>query len=71
MQRLLMRYISGAARVLCVQKERLQTVADAVAYAEDTTWADAATYGPAEEQEDGALVRTATLPIAIRMIEVR
>lgn len=71
MQRKLFRYVSGAVRVLCIEKEALQTVADPTRLVELTYWPGEATYGPEEGQEDGATVRTATLPIAIRRNEVR
>lgn len=71
LQRLLTRYIAGAMRVLCVMKEALQTNADPTRTVMLVTWAEAATYGPDVEQQEGALVRTAVLPIAIRQYEVR
>lgn len=71
MLKLLYRYIAGAARVLCVTKEALQTVADPTRYASMCAWVGDAEYGPSVEQEEGALVRTATLPISIRMFENR
>ena len=71
MLKLLERYISGAVRVLCVTKEALQTSADPTRVVELVTWAEPATYGPEVEQEDGAVVRSATLPIAVRRREAR
>jgi len=73
LQRILMRYVCGAMRVLAVMKYGLETTADPVAFAgvELVTWAEPATYGPEEEQEDGLVVRTATLPISIRRREAR
>lgn len=68
-QKLMLRYISGAARVLCVQHEALDTVADPTRLVELVSWVNQATYGPEAEQQDGTLMRTATLPIAIRRIE--
>lgn len=70
-QRLLHRYISGAVRVLCVMKEALQTKSDSTRLVELVTWAGEATYGPEVEQETGAIVRSATLPISIRRREER
>lgn len=69
MQDHLFRYIAGAMRVLCLKKEGLQTTADPTRYAETTVRAGPATYGPVGGQEDGAVVRTATLPISVRMSE--
>lgn len=71
LQKFMHRYIAGAARVLCVMKEALQTAADSTRYAEVVTWTEPATYGPEEEQDDGSLVRTATLPISVRRREAR
>jgi len=71
MQALLARYINGAMRVLCVRHEALDTTADPTRYVELVTWAEPATYGPDVEQEDGAVVRSATLPIAVRRREAR
>jgi hypothetical protein len=71
LQRLLSRYVAGAARVLCVLKESLQTALDTDRYAEITRWLEPAVYGPEEEQEGGEVVRTATLPITVRTSEVR
>lgn len=71
LQKFMHRYIAGAARVLCVMYEALQTVADPIRYAELVTWAEPATYGPEEDQGEGTLVRTATLPISVRLTESR
>ncbi len=71
LQRLMHRYVNGAMRVLCVVYEALQTVADPTRHVEIVTWAGPATYGPEMPQEDGAVVRTATLPIDIRRREAR
>lgn len=76
LQSLMHRYINGAMRVLCVTKEGLQTSADPVYFDSPTAtticeWFDPATYGPLEVQDDGVMVRTATLPIHVRRIEAR
>jgi len=74
LQKLLHRYVVGAVRVLAIKKNGLETVADPTRWGSPgittmTTWAERATYGPEAEQEDGAIVRTATLPIDVRRIE--
>lgn len=71
LQKLMHRYVNGAMRVLCLMKEALQTSADNVRFLELVEWAEAATYGPEEAQGDGAIVRTATLPISVRRREER
>lgn len=71
LQRLLFRYVTGAVRVLCIMKDALQTTLDPARFVERTTWAGEATYGPEVEQEDGAIVRSATLPIHVRRREER
>jgi hypothetical protein len=76
LQAILHRYIAGAARVLCVMKERLQTVSDPTEWGSPGSrtvcrWQDEATYGPETEQEGGAIVRTATLPVRVERAEVR
>lgn len=71
LQKLMHRYVAGAARVLCVLKNVLQTAADNTAFVEIVTWGAEATYGPEEAQEDGAIVRSATLPIDVRRREAR
>jgi len=74
--KLLHRYITAAYRVLCDKKNGLETVADPTRWGSPNvttivTWADAAVYGPESDQMDGAVVRTATLPIDVRRIEAR
>lgn len=71
LQVLLARYISGAARVLCITKWALQTSADPTRFVEVVQWVNEATYGPQLEQDDGAIVRTAILPIRVRRRESR
>ena len=76
LQSFMHRYVNGAMRVLCVAYEGLQTIADPVRFGSPNAtticeWFDTATYGPEETQEDGAVVRTAVLPISIRIIEAR
>lgn len=76
LQKLLHRYVCGAVRVLTIQHDGLDTIADPTRWGSPTvttiaTWSQAATYGPEEEQADGAIVRTATLPIDVRRIEPR
>lgn len=76
LQKLMHRYVAGAVRVLTIQHDGLDTVADPVRWGSPgvttiATWSQAATYGPEEEQGDGAIVRTATLPIDVRRIEPR
>lgn len=71
LQAIMLRYVSGATRVLCVVYEALQTVADPTRFVEICEWTGEATYGPETEQGDGSLVRTATLPITIRRREAR
>jgi hypothetical protein len=71
LQALLVRYITGAVRVLFIQKVGLATIADPTDDASWMTWPESAVYGPDELQESGAIVRTATLPIAVRRIEIR
>lgn len=75
-QKLLHRYVCAAVRVLTIQHDGLDTIADPTRWGSPTvttiaTWSQAATYGPDEEQADGAIVRTATLPIDVRRIEPR
>lgn len=69
LQKLMHRYIAGGARVLAMKYERLQTSADPTDFVEVVEWREAATYGPESEQEDGSLVRTATLPLTVRQFE--
>lgn len=76
LQKLMHRYVSGAVRVLAVMKEGLQTVGDPVRWGSPVEltlceWVDDATYGPEVEQEGGAIVRTATLPVRIQRVEAR
>jgi hypothetical protein len=71
MQKLLMRYIAGAVRVLAIMHEGLQTALDPTRVVTVVNWTEAATYGPDTEQADGSVVRTATLPIEVRLIEAR
>lgn len=70
--RLMYRYITGAIRVLCVMHPTLDTIAEPTVsvFAVNTIWAGEATYGP-EEEQDGQIIRTATLPISVRRIEER
>lgn len=68
--RLMYRYITGAIRVLCIMHPTLDTTADPTIWAVTTIWAGEATYGP-EEEQDGQIIRTATLPISVRRIEER
>jgi hypothetical protein len=71
LNKIMMRYVAGAARALCVMHPALQTIADPSLFVELVEWTDTATYGPEEEQESGAIVRTSTLPIEIRRHEIR
>ncbi len=71
MERRLERYAAGALRVLCIMKEALQTTADPTRFVEQVEWAEPIQYTPAEDQEDGAIVRTASLTIDIRRRELR
>ncbi len=71
MQALLMRYIAGAYRVLCIQKAQLETAADPVAWASEVRMAGSADYGPQPGEAEGTVQRTATLPIDVRLIEAR
>lgn len=71
LQKFMQRYVAGAMRVLCIMHPTLTTVADPVDFVSDVLWVGDAVYGPEEEQDDGALVRTATLPIEIIRSEVR
>lgn len=71
LQRLLMRYVAAGVRVLAIMYEGLQTIADPTRAVTLVQWAGPATYGPEQEQADGAIVRTATLPIDVRLIEAR
>lgn len=71
LQRLLTRYINGAMRVLCIMKYELPTTADPTAFVAWTKWVGEATYGPEEAQDEGAIVRTAILPVEIWTIEAR
>ncbi len=70
-QDLLFRYVTGAVRVLCIMKEALQTTADPTRFVEIVEWVGDATYGPEVEQDEGALVRSAVLPISVRRREER
>jgi hypothetical protein len=67
----LYRYITGAMRVLVLQHEHLDTTGDPNQFVSLVEWPEPATYGPEAAQEDGSIVRTATLPIDIRQIEAR
>jgi len=76
LQKIMHRYVNGAIRVLCLMHEGLDTVADPTRWGSPNTttvceWVDEATYGPETEQEGGAIVRTATLPVRVRRIENR
>ena len=71
LQKLMHRYVAGAIRVLCVMKEALQTSADPTRFVTICEWVGEASYGPEEDQDEGVVVRTATLPIRIRRIEQR
>lgn len=74
LQKLMHRYVNAAARVLCLTKEALQTSADNTRWLGDNgmvSWIESASYGPEVEQENGAVVRTATLPLTIRRVEAR
>lgn len=70
-QALLFRYVAGAVRVIGVEKWALQTSADPVLWATVVTWAGEAVYGPEPDQEDGAIVRSATVSFDVRRIEAR
>ncbi len=76
LDKLLHRYIVAAVRVLADQKDGLETTADPVRWGSPgvmtvVTWPEQATYGPESDQADGAIVRTATLPIDVQRIEPR
>lgn len=70
-QQLLMRYVAGSLRVLCIMKPQLETSADPVAFCTQVRWAGSATYGPEPGEGDGSVSRTAILPIEVRLIENR
>lgn len=71
LQVIVQRYAQAALRVLCMEKVHLETVADPTEFVSLVIWPDGEpiTYGPEADQADGSIVRTATLPIAIRRIE--
>lgn len=76
LQKVLHRYVNGAIRVLCLMHEGLDTVADPVDFGSPNAttlceWVEEAIYGPEAEQEGGAIVRTAMLPVRVRRIEAR
>ena len=73
LQKLTERYVNGAMRVLTLIKNRLETSADDNPFqgVQLVEWLADATYPPEPEQDDGAIVRTATLPISIRRVEAR
>lgn len=64
------RYVKGIIRVLAVKSSRLETVADPNPFVENVEWNEDASVGPAEGQE-GVLVRTGVVPIAVRRREQR
>ena len=72
-QALIRRYVAGGRRVLCVVYNRLQTTGDPNPFAgvEVVDFAGEATYGPEQDQADGAIAITGTLPITIRRRETR
>lgn len=71
LQKLLHRYINAAMRVLCIMHWELDKVANPVRFVETTRWVGEAIYGPENEQDDGDIVRTGTLPLEVWTIEAR
>jgi hypothetical protein len=71
MEKLLHRYAAAIIRVLCIQKLNLETAADPVPFAEIVQWLGTIDYRPLPEQQDGKIVRTVSIPIAVRLREVR
>jgi hypothetical protein len=71
LQQRLLRYTAALHRVLIVMKEGLQTSADPTRFVELVTAAGDMTYGPEEDQGQGELIRTATVPISVRRTEAR
>lgn len=69
LQKYLTRYVTAAYRVLGLDYESLQTSADPTRVVDIVDVVGEVTYGPEVEQEDGAIVRTATIPIAVRRRE--
>lgn len=71
MQKLLHRYATAIIRVLTIQKCNLETAADPVQYAEIVEWTQPMMYSPLPQQAEGAIVRTVTIPLSVRLREVR
>jgi hypothetical protein len=76
LQKLLERYVAAAVRILADKKNGLETIGNPTRWGSPgvttiATWSEPATYGPEASQDDGAIVRTATLPIDVRRIEAR
>jgi len=76
LEKLMQRWANGAARVLAILKDGLETSADPTRWGSpnvttEVYWTEPITYGPESDQGDGTIVRTATLPINVRRIELR
>jgi len=70
LQRLCFRYGAAGYRVLCDQKDRLQTVADPTLYAHQVRLVEVR-WGPEQSQESGQKTRTAVVAVEVRKIEAR
>ena len=71
LKKLIQRYTAGIYRVLCVEKEGLQTAADPTRFAHLVTLRGPIDYGPEVNQESGTAVRTGTVPVDVWRIESR
>lgn len=71
LEKLLYRYAAAVIRVLCIQKLNLETAADPTQFCEIVQWLGTMDYRPLPEQQDGKIVRTVSIPIAVRLREVR
>jgi hypothetical protein len=72
LQKLIHRYVAGIFRVLCIMYNRLETIADPVAFVSIVNPGGAITLGPEIEQEDAVhIIRTGSVPVLIRQIEAR
>lgn len=71
LQKLIHRYATAIVRVLTIRKLNLETAADPTQYAEIVEWLQPMIYSPLAEQAEGAIVRTVTIPLSVRLREVR
>ncbi len=71
LKRFVDRYVSGILRVLLIIKSRLETTADPTGFAEDVLSGGPVDYIPINTQRSGAAQWTGTIPITVRIREVR